>query len=349
MCGPAAPRPVPLGQGARCPRHTVTAMPSPPPPPRADPTSASTTATPSRTPTRGCATSTTPRCSRTSRPRTPTRRRAPSTSRRCGSAIFEEIRVARQGDRPVGARRERAVVVLRAHRSRARSTPRTCRAPLSATRRRAPTPRRMPSPASRSCRRQRRGGGQRVLLPRRPHRQRRPPARRVRRRHRGRRALRPDGSATSTPATSLDTSITEHRLRRASFSRDGPPVFYTRLDEAWRPHQLWRHRGRATPAERRARPPGGRRALLDGCRQLAATSAGSCSGSAPRPPRRCTCSTPPTRPGSSASWPPAARVSSTTSSPPRTASSSCTTPTTPTPTSRGRRSTARRTSSGCPC
>ncbi len=33
------------------------------------------------------------------------------------------------------------------------------------------------------------------------------------------------------------------------FSRDGGFVFYTRLDEAWRPHQLWRHRVGSDPAE----------------------------------------------------------------------------------------------------
>jgi oligopeptidase B len=32
------------------------------------------------------------------------------------------------------------------------------------------------------------------------------------------------------------------------FSRDGEFVFYTRLDSAWRPHQLWRHRVGADPA-----------------------------------------------------------------------------------------------------
>ena len=39
--------------------------------------------------------------------------------------------LAGEGDRPVGARRERAVVVLRPHRARASSTPRRCRAPLA--------------------------------------------------------------------------------------------------------------------------------------------------------------------------------------------------------------------------
>jgi oligopeptidase B len=33
------------------------------------------------------------------------------------------------------------------------------------------------------------------------------------------------------------------------FSRAGTHVFYTRLDDAWRPHQLWRHRIGSDPAE----------------------------------------------------------------------------------------------------
>ncbi len=33
------------------------------------------------------------------------------------------------------------------------------------------------------------------------------------------------------------------------FSRDGRFVFYTRLDDAWRPHQLWRHRVGGDPEE----------------------------------------------------------------------------------------------------
>jgi len=33
------------------------------------------------------------------------------------------------------------------------------------------------------------------------------------------------------------------------FSRDGAFVFYTRLDDAWRPHQLWRHRVGGDPAD----------------------------------------------------------------------------------------------------
>ena len=61
----------------------------------------------------------------------------------------------------------------------------------------------------------------------------------------------------------LDTSITGIGYG-VELSRDGQFVFYTRLDEAWRPHQLWRHRVGGDPARRRAGAPGGRRAVLDG-------------------------------------------------------------------------------------
>ena len=63
-----------------------------------------------------------------------------------------------------------------------------------------------------------------------------------------------------------------------SARRDGRFVFYTRLDEAWRPFQLWRHEVGDARRGRRAGAPGGRRAVLDGRGRPAATSAGSCSG-----------------------------------------------------------------------
>ena len=55
--------------------------------------------------------------------------------------------------------------------------------------------------------------------------------------------------------------------------------------------------GRWRPGRRRAGAPGGRRALLDGRVRAAATSAGSCSGWGRRRPPRCTSSTPTTREG----------------------------------------------------
>ncbi|HEU5242503.1 MAG TPA: oligopeptidase B, partial [Ornithinibacter sp.] len=46
----------------------------------------------------------------------------------------------------------------------------------------------------------------------------------------------------------LDTSVTGIGYG-CELSRDGRFVFYTRLDEAWRPHQLWRHRVGGDPAQ----------------------------------------------------------------------------------------------------
>jgi len=46
----------------------------------------------------------------------------------------------------------------------------------------------------------------------------------------------------------LDTSITGIGYG-VELSRDGQFAFYTRLDEAWRPHQLWRHRVGGDPAD----------------------------------------------------------------------------------------------------
>ena len=46
----------------------------------------------------------------------------------------------------------------------------------------------------------------------------------------------------------VDTSITGIGYG-AELSRDGSHVFYTRLDDAWRPHQLWRHRVGGDPAD----------------------------------------------------------------------------------------------------
>ena len=46
----------------------------------------------------------------------------------------------------------------------------------------------------------------------------------------------------------LDTSVTDIGYG-CELSRDGRFVFYTRLDEAWRPHQLWRHRVGGDPAQ----------------------------------------------------------------------------------------------------
>ncbi|GGL22143.1 oligopeptidase B [Phycicoccus endophyticus] len=46
----------------------------------------------------------------------------------------------------------------------------------------------------------------------------------------------------------LDTSLTGIGYG-CELSRDGSFVFYTRLDDAWRPHQLWRHRVGGDPGE----------------------------------------------------------------------------------------------------
>jgi oligopeptidase B len=46
----------------------------------------------------------------------------------------------------------------------------------------------------------------------------------------------------------LDTSVTGIGYG-VELSLDGTFVFYTRLDEAWRPHQLWRHRVGGDPAQ----------------------------------------------------------------------------------------------------
>ncbi|HMM97042.1 S9 family peptidase [Phycicoccus sp.] len=46
----------------------------------------------------------------------------------------------------------------------------------------------------------------------------------------------------------LDTALTGIGYG-CEFSRDGSVVFYTRVDDAWRPHQLWRHRVGSDPAD----------------------------------------------------------------------------------------------------
>jgi len=46
----------------------------------------------------------------------------------------------------------------------------------------------------------------------------------------------------------VDSSITGIGYG-VELSRDGSHVFYTRLDDAWRPHQLWRHRVGGDPAD----------------------------------------------------------------------------------------------------
>ncbi|MBD3783461.1 MAG: S9 family peptidase, partial [Micrococcales bacterium] len=46
----------------------------------------------------------------------------------------------------------------------------------------------------------------------------------------------------------LDTALTGIGYG-CEFSHDGSVVFYTRVDDAWRPHQLWRHRVGSDPAD----------------------------------------------------------------------------------------------------
>ena len=48
----------------------------------------------------------------------------------------------------------------------------------------------------------------------------------------------------------------------SAWAADSRHLFYVRPDDAMRPHQLWRHRLGTPGSRRRARPPGGRRALL---------------------------------------------------------------------------------------
>ena len=80
------------------------------------------------------------------------------------ATMVEEITLAGEGDRPVGARRERAVVVLRAHRRGPASTPPRCASPAAPTRPCARGPRgAVRAGRAGRRRRQRRGGRQRVL------------------------------------------------------------------------------------------------------------------------------------------------------------------------------------------
>ena len=154
-CGPRRVR-LPASRGAARARarrvpHTVTPCRAPPHrPPSADPTSGSTTATGSRTPTPGCGTLEDPALLRP--PRGGERlRRGPHGAPR--AAAHDDLRgdpLAGEGDRPVGAGRERPLVVLRPH---GRGPPVRLARPRAArpTRRCVRTPRRTPCRASRSC------------------------------------------------------------------------------------------------------------------------------------------------------------------------------------------------------
>ena len=130
-------------------------------------------------------------------------------------------------------------------------------------------PRRAPGPRG-GCRargagrrrRQRRGRRQRVLLARRAHRQRRPPARRVRRRHRGRRALRPDDPRHRDRRGARHLGH-RHRLRRRAEPRRAVRLLHPARRRV-APAPAVAAPGRRRPGRRRARAPGGRRAVLDG-------------------------------------------------------------------------------------
>ena len=65
----------------------------------------------------------------------------------------------------------------------------------------------------------------------------------------------------------LDDAVTRSATA-CVWSLDGRYVFYTRVDDSWRPHQVWRHEVGTPRPRRRAGPPGGRRALLDRRRLL---------------------------------------------------------------------------------
>ena len=105
-------------------------------------------------------------------------------------------------------------------------------------------------------------GDQRVLLAGRADRERRPPARRVRGRHRGRRALRPHGPRGRDRRGPRHLHH-RHRLRRRVQPRRPVPVLHpARRRLAPAPAVAAPRRRR--PGRRRARAPGGRRAVLDG-------------------------------------------------------------------------------------
>ena len=71
----------------------------------------------------------------------------------------------------------------------------------------------------------------------------------------------------------------------AAWSTDGSTVFYTVVDDAWRPHEVRRHRARHRPVRRHDGLRRARRAVLGRARLPAA--AGSCWSARPRrPPRR---------------------------------------------------------------
>ena len=192
----------------------------------------------------------------------------------------------------------------------------SCRCPGARPRRLDPADSSRPtsrSPASRSCRRGRAGRGPRVLLPRRRVRHPgRPPAR-LQHRHRRRRALPAAGQGPAHRRAAARRGA-EHPRRRAPGTGTGSTLFYTTVDDAWRPDKMWRH-VLGTPVaddvvvhhetdERfwRGRGPHPQRPVP--LRRV----------SGRRPPRSTPSSTPTTRPATSASSHPAAGASSTPSS-----------------------------------
>ena len=191
----------------------------------------------------GCASATTPRCSRTSKRRTPTPRDALAHLASLRERALRRDRRTRPGDRHDRAGPSRRLRVLHPHA------------------RRPPVRRALPSPGDRrpAPRSARRAGiaRRRARGPRRERARRRP---RLLRGGRSRRRPRPDASrrtaptpaaasvttcasATSTATagdpsstTSCPTSTTAWRGRTTART-----IFYTRPDEAMRPWQIWRH------------------------------------------------------------------------------------------------------------
>ena len=227
---------------------------------------------------------------------------------------------AHPGDRPLGARAGSATGGTTAAPTRASST-----APAAAARSPAPTtgPRRRSRPTSTipgeqvAARRQRAGRGPRVLLPRRRSRS-APTA--------GCSPSAPTPSATSATCCGSRTCDTGELLpdevpNTLGGGDLGPArartLFYTTVDDAWRPDKVWRHVLGHPRRRRRGGAPRDRRAVLDGRGPHPQRPVPAASASAVQDHLGVrACSTRTTRPASSGSSHPAATASSTPSSTP---------------------------------
>ncbi len=142
--------------------------------------------------------------------------------------------------------------------TRASSTARAAAAPLA-----TPTtgPRRRSTPTSRARRggaprRQRAGRGARLLLARRRLGQPRRHAARVQHRHRRQRALPAAGQGPGAPGSCCPTRCPAPWAAPPG-TATGTTLFYTTVDEAWRPDKVWRHVLGTTRRGRRGRAPRG--------------------------------------------------------------------------------------------